>query len=243
MTARADFPYCDGHPVPITGRGWVLLMLSVAVAFTALITIPAETFPATLVPASLFAAIPLLALAHLTKRHWTALFGPVGLKQVGQMFLFGILAIIASLAAGVTVYLLGSVASNPVVAGMGAMSGTAFVLRLIPTLPQLLGEELLSILPFLALLWLATSHLGLSRTAGIAVALLGSSFLFAAAHLPTYDWHWAQCLGVIGTARVILTLSYIWTRNLWVSTGAHIINDWSEFTFAFAASHVPIGTR
>lgn len=72
---------------------------------------------------------------------------------------------------------------------------------------------------------------------------MSSSLLFAAAHLPTYDWHWVQSFGVIGTARVVLTLAYIWTRNLWVSTGAHVINDWSEFSFTFAASHVPIGTR
>lgn len=38
-----------------------------------------------------------------------------------------------------------------------------------------------------------------------------------------------QCLLLIGTARLILTLPYLITRNLWVSTGAHIINDWIIF--------------
>ena len=42
---------------------------------------------------------------------------------------------------------------------------------------------------------------------------------------------------------MILTLSYIWTRNLWVPVGAHILNDWTEFTFVFAFDHVPIGTE
>jgi membrane protease YdiL (CAAX protease family) len=27
-------------------------------------------------------------------------------------------------------------------------------------------------------------------------------------------------------ARLILTWAYIRTKNIWVSTGAHIINDW-----------------
>jgi membrane protease YdiL (CAAX protease family) len=36
-----------------------------------------------------------------------------------------------------------------------------------------------------------------------------------------------QCVVVIGSARLVLTLAYVWTKNIWVSTGAHIINDWS----------------
>lgn len=35
-----------------------------------------------------------------------------------------------------------------------------------------------------------------------------------------------QCIVVIGSARLVLTWAYIYTKNLWVSTGAHIINDW-----------------
>lgn len=242
MIDRADFPYYNGYPVRIGGQGWAILLFSLAVAFAVLIVIPAKTFPATLVPASLFAGIPLLTLVYLTKRHWTALFRPVGLKQIGQMILFSFLSIAASVAAGIAVSRLGSVAPNPVVTGMSAMTGTEFVLRLIPTLPQLVGEELLTILPFLALLWFATTRLRLSRTVGIVIATGGSTLVFGAAHLPTYDWHWVQCFGIIGTARIVLTLAYIWTRNLWVSAGAHIINDWSEFSFGFVVSHVPIGT-
>jgi membrane protease YdiL (CAAX protease family) len=32
---------------------------------------------------------------------------------------------------------------------------------------------------------------------------------------------------VIGSARLVLTWAYVWTKNIWVSTGAHIINDWA----------------
>jgi membrane protease YdiL (CAAX protease family) len=46
----------------------------------------------------------------------------------------------------------------------------------------------------------------------------------------------------IGFARVILTLAYIVTRNLWVSAGAHIINDWTGFFLMFEFGHVPIST-
>ena len=54
--------------------------------------------------------------------------------------------------------------------------------------------------------------------------------------------NWAQALIGIGTARVLLTLAYIVTRNLWVSAGAHVLNDWTGFLFAFAVGHAPIGT-
>jgi membrane protease YdiL (CAAX protease family) len=37
---------------------------------------------------------------------------------------------------------------------------------------------------------------------------------------------------VIGVARMVLTLPWIMTKNIWVSTGAHIINDWSLFGLA-----------
>ncbi|WP_412705586.1 hypothetical protein [Aeromonas rivipollensis] len=35
---------------------------------------------------------------------------------------------------------------------------------------------------------------------------------------------------MIGTARIVLLSGYIITKNIWVSTGAHIINDWLLFT-------------
>ncbi|WP_209443137.1 CPBP family intramembrane glutamic endopeptidase [Falsiroseomonas frigidaquae] len=217
-------------------------MASVAVAFAALALIPLRSFPGNLLPPLVFAGLPLLVLGVLVGRHWTALFRRVGWREVGVMALFAIATMAASLLAALVVRALDGVAPNPVTAAMMEMSAGAFVLRLLPTLPQLLGEEILTILPFLALLWFATQVLRLSRRAGILVGLIGSSLIFAAVHLPTYDWHWAQCLGVIGTARVILTLAYIWTRNLWVSTGAHVLNDWTEFSLAFGMSHVPIGT-
>jgi membrane protease YdiL (CAAX protease family) len=65
--------------------------------------------------------------------------------------------------------------------------------------------------------------------AAIVGAWLISSLLFGLIHLPTYDWNLIQCIVVIGTARMVLTLPWILTKNIWVSTGAHIINDWLLF--------------
>lgn len=35
---------------------------------------------------------------------------------------------------------------------------------------------------------------------------------------------------MIGGARLILTLPYVKTKNIWVSTGAHVLNDWLFFS-------------
>jgi membrane protease YdiL (CAAX protease family) len=92
---------------------------------------------------------------------------------------------------------------------------------------QLLGEELITILPFLALLTFLHSRAGLGRPAALLIAWVVSALAFGAIHLPTYDWNIVQCLVVIGSARLVLTWAYVWTKNIWVSTGAHILNDFA----------------
>ena len=64
------------------------------------------------------------------------------------------------------------------------------------------------------------------------LAWLISAVWFGAAHLPTYGWNLAQAMIVIGGARLVLSLAFIRSKNLWVSAGAHILNDWSIFTVA-----------
>jgi membrane protease YdiL (CAAX protease family) len=106
----------------------------------------------------------------------------------------------------------------------------------------LIGEEAVTILPLLAVLWLSVSKFGLPRRAGLWLGVLISTVWFAAMHLPTYDWNVLQCLGTIGTARLVLTASYLVTRNMAVSVGAHILNDWTLFFIAFVGGHSPIET-
>ncbi|MBJ8337775.1 CPBP family intramembrane metalloprotease [Antrihabitans sp. YC3-6] len=63
-------------------------------------------------------------------------------------------------------------------------------------------------------------------------AWLVTALIFGAVHLPTYDWNVVQAVVGIGIVRLILTLGYLITKNIWVSTGAHILNDWTIFGFA-----------
>lgn len=232
----ADFPYYNGRPVVVNGGGWAVIISGVVLGFVALTMIPAARFPATLVPLGLFVAIQLGFLAMVTGRHWTAPFRRVGAWQVVQMLFFGLATVTLSFGVALVVMRFAAVTPNPLVVSLGPLSWLDLAIALLPTIPQLFGEELLAILPFLALLWLAHTRLGLPRGGSIAIALIGSSLLFGAAHLPTYGWNWVQSFGVIGMVRVVLTVSYIWTKNIWVSTGAHIVNDWTEIVLVHALS-------
>ncbi|ODN70899.1 CPBP family intramembrane glutamic endopeptidase [Methylobrevis pamukkalensis] len=236
-----DFPYCGATPDAVNGRGWLILLASLALAFAALTLLPRGPFPWSFLPALLFLSIPLAALRRVTGPHWLALFRRVRLTDIGLMILFAIATLASSLAVALVLLQVSPMAANPLSGTMGALTAGELAMLLLPTLPQLVGEELLGILPFLAVLWLCVSKLRLSRITGIMIGLAVSSLIFGAAHLPTYDWNFAQALLVIGSARVILTLAYIVTRNLWVSAGAHVLNDWAGFLAIFALGHMPVG--
>lgn len=242
MNATRDFPFCTDRPVALTGRDWVILLGALAVGFGLLSAAPLMGFPASVIPPLLFLGVPLLALRRVAGRHWTALFGPVGPRQVAQMVLFGLLTLVLTLAVGLALMQVAPLSPNPIAQQMQHLSAAHLAARLIPTIPQLIGEELLGILPFLATIWFCTRRLGQSQGSAVIVGMLVSALIFGAAHLPTYDWNWAQALIGIGAARIVLTLAYVVTRNLWVSAGAHILNDWSGFLAAFAFAHLPIGT-
>lgn len=237
-----DLPFYNGRPVEISGPQWLLVLGATIIAYGALVVLPLPTAPLNFIPAILFVAIPLGALALVAGRDWTALFRRYGIKQFGLSLGFGVLTVIVSGVAGFLLSLALPMTPNPAVASLSGIGLAELVLFLARTFIQLVGEELTTILPLLAVLWLCVSRFGLSRRAGIVVAVIVSTLWFSALHLPTYNWNIVQCLGIIGTARIVLTLSYLVTRNLWVSAGAHIINDWALFLGAYALGHAPIGT-
>ena len=226
-----DLPFYDGTPVPIGASGWLRILIGVALGFAILVApIPMLSTPlGRFIPAIAFFAIPLAALAWVVPRHWTALFGKVGGREIGWMFAFAALNLVVSLSVGALVSGLFGAAANPAFGALAGQDTASRLLFFIRTLPQLFGEELVTILPLLAAAWLFHSVLKLGRTVAIVLAWLLSALLFGAMHLPTYDWNFLQCFVVIGSARLVLSLAYLKTRNIWVSTGAHVINDWVLF--------------
>ncbi|MFD4182554.1 CPBP family intramembrane glutamic endopeptidase [Rhodococcus sp. NPDC058514] len=226
----ADFPFYNGTPTTLSVGQWIAVWASVAVGFVALTQIPAPNNVVDLIPRILFVAIPLTVLALVTRDHWTALFRRVTGRDVRLMFGFAVLNIAVTAALGAIVMALFGAAGNTAADDVGKDGALDVVAFYVGTGIQLLGEEIFTMLPFLALLYFLYSKAKLSRKTAIVLAWLISAVWFGAAHLPTYDWNFAQAFIVIGGARLVLTLAYIRTKNLWVSTGAHIINDWVMFT-------------
>jgi uncharacterized protein len=223
-----DFPFYNGQPISLSGGQWLLLLGLVAGSFALLIAPiawPGGT-AGTFVPAVLFPVIPLVGLSLLSKGNAGRLFGAVGWREIKSMVLFALLNIAVTMVVGAIVKATIGATSNQAIATANSLAPGELVLFLAKTAVQLVGEEVLTILPLLALLQWLVARCGIGRAAGVFWAWLLTAVLFGAVHLPTYDWNWAQCLLIIGTARLVLSLAYIKTKNLWVSAGAHILNDW-----------------
>ena len=225
----ADFPFYNGRPLALGAGRWCVLLLGAALGFAALyLPMPAAWGGwGAMVPAILFPLVPLLALRAVAGPHWQVLFQRVGLRELGLALGVALLNIAVTVAVALLVTrLFGEGVPNPVfkaLEGMGTGERMALALR---TIPQLIGEEIITVLPFVAVLTWLSGPLGLGRHKAIAGAWLVSALLFGALHLPTYGWNVAQCLLVIGSARLVLSLAYLRSKNLAVSAIAHIANDW-----------------
>ena len=225
----ADFPFYADSPLTISGAGWLMVMVATVVGFAALGTpMPFEDNIVTgWIRGAIFVGLPLVALAREAPGRWKAIFRRVGFGDVLLMFGIAILNIIVTLSIGALLQKFGSVSANAGVAGAADLEGLRLANFFAKVGVQMLGEELLTILPFLAILAWLYGKAGMGRNAAVLAAWLLSAIIFGLLHLPTYNWNIAQCVLVIGGARVVLTLAYVWTKNIWVSTGAHVINDWT----------------
>jgi membrane protease YdiL (CAAX protease family) len=224
----ADFPFYADTPPTISAGGWLMVLVATAVGFAALGTpMPFEDNILTgWIRGAVFVGLPLVAIALAAPDRWQVIFRRVGFRDVLLMFGFAILNIIITLMIGALLKTYGTVTANAGVAGAADLEGARLASFFAKVGLQMLGEELLTILPFLAILTWLHSKIGMGRNAAVLAAWLLSAIVFGLLHLPTYDWNIVQCLVVIGGARMVLTWAYVWTKNIWVSTGAHIINDW-----------------
>lgn len=226
----ADFPYYNGVPVALSVWQWILVWVSVAVGFAALIFLPQPNNFVALIPRTLFVAIPLVVLALVTGRYWTAIFRKLRGVDFLVMIAFAVLNLIVTSILALIVKSIFGTNSNEVIAGVGRGGVLDTIAFYIGTGIQLVGEEVFTILPFLAIMYFIFAKAKLSRKTAIVLAWLISAVWFGAAHLPTYGWNVAQSFIIIGGARLVLSLAFIRTKNLWVSSGAHILNDWTLFT-------------
>ena len=226
-----DFPFYAGHPVTVSAGQWLIVLAAVAVGFMCLtLKVPVLTGDLGIfIRALLFPVIPLVVLRVVAGPHWRALFRRLRRADFGWMLGVAALNLVISSLVGILVMKFLGAEANVAVEALAGQSSTEREWFFLRSIPQLFGEEVLTLLPMLAILYFCYQRLGLSRVKAVLIAWLLSSLMFGLVHLPSYNWNWLQCLLVIGTARLVLTLAYIKTKNILVSTGAHIINDWVIF--------------
>lgn len=167
-----DFPYYNGAPIAISPAGWLLAVAGSVAGFAAMVTpLPFTDNTATgWARVAAFVLLPLLGLMLAAPTHWKALFRPVGLREVKLMFGFAFLNILISMAIGTLIKTFGTTASNTAIANAANLDGGALAGFFAKVAPQLLGEELITMIPFLAILTIATSVAGLSRNKAVLAA-------------------------------------------------------------------------
>lgn len=229
--AATDFPFYDGRPALVTGGRWWVVMLGLAAGYAALTAVPVPGILGVWVRAVLFAAIPLAVFVVVVPRHLREILRPLRRGDLGWIVLFTVLCVLVLVILGVLLAQVAGFSPNPLGTALREMSALDRLLIFLGLVPQLFGEELLGLLPFLALLhWL---HHGrhLSRPTAVVLASLGTVLIFG----PTYDWNVVQCFVVVGSARVVLLLAYVTTKTVWVPTGAHVLTDWTLFGLTLSA--------
>lgn len=231
LKEKKDYPFYNELPVQIPIGKWIVVMLAIVVGFLCLTT-PIPFLPAKIngyLSPFLFTGIPLIAFIWACKGHVNVLFRKLTFRDAMWGVLFFIFNGIATLAVGfllknvIKVKMVADGAVNTVVSASAGEKIWLFIHIAI----QLVGEELLTILPFLFILQLCVLHLKLSRKAGIWIAFLVTAIIFGAIHLPTYHWNLVQAIVGIGLVRLVLTGAYMKTKNIWTSSIAHILNDYA----------------
>ncbi|MBV7460978.1 MULTISPECIES: CPBP family intramembrane glutamic endopeptidase [unclassified Acidovorax] len=223
--------------MPLSTRSSVMLWAASAIAFVLLLAVPRwlpDQWGGALA-ALLFVGVQWAGLRLAVGPAWRALFRrprwrDVALGLAAVPLVIGLPALVAAYGLGMS-----HLSANASIDAVAGLSPAQLAGRFALVAVQLLGEELVTILPLLATVALL-HRAGMPARWAVALAWMVTALVFGALHLPTYQWHLGQALLVIGAARLALTAVFIYTRNLWASTIAHIANDWTIMAFVLAST-------
>lgn len=222
-----DFPFYNGNPMNFTAlQSWFLLI--VAIGSVVFFEVGSSFLPKFMHP-FINIIIPLSAFAIVVKSNWTKIFRKIYFKDIFLVFGVLIVNLIVSAISGFLLTKFAGAAANPAVGSLNGNSTFENIMFAVKLIPMLFGEELITIIPFLVILQFATKNLKLSRKHAVTIAWILSAIIFGAVHLKTYNWNIVQAVIGISMARLVLTFSYIKTKNIWISTFVHVLNDWCLF--------------
>ena len=150
-----DFPFYAAAPDALGLRGWLIAGLGCLVGFIALFGLsrlapgPAGQLAAALA----FVAAPLVGLSIGSGGRARSLFpGPRAKDMLIGLAFAPVSLAVAALAAVLIVQDLGAATANPVVSELGRMGALQQALFFASTIPQLVGEELITVIPLLAVM-------------------------------------------------------------------------------------------
>lgn len=238
----SDFPFYNNQPRKISTAQWGIILAIFFIGFLlSSFWVPNINKNNVLLVLALISSMKLIfgvgGLAIFAGKDTFTLFKKIRAKDYFYLFLLLIVDLIYAFASSGIVGLFTKTASNP--AGVSHTEGSEalahFLLNMISNIPNLLGEEFMALLPFLAILYFFYQRVGWSRNKSIAIALLLSSLIFGLLHLPTYQWNWAQVIFVVGLGRVMGTAAYIRTKSIWGSFLIHYLFDTLTFLLVFLA--------
>lgn len=182
----------------------------------------------------IFLSLNIFILSSIVGADWKQLFRRITLKDLVIGFIFLIATFfVASISGNMASILFGS-EKNPAMSISIHHNGAwrIFFIGRIEHIFQLLGEEFISILPFLATIQLF-SQFKWKRSNSIFWALIISSLLFTLFHLSTYAYNFGFVIVSLFFTRVLFTSVYIKTKNIWMSFIVHYIFDLIPFTLSF----------
>lgn len=141
--------------------------------------------------------------------------------------------IVGSIAGGLASHFFGS-ETNPqdVLSASHSGAWTAFWLVRLENVFQLLGEEFLALMPFLAFAQLGY-HWGWSKKRALLFGLVVSSVIFGLYHISTYGYNVGYAILGLTFTRIAMTMAYMKTKSIWASYAVHFTFDFLSFLISF----------
>lgn len=245
------YPFISG-PRQLNWLEWIIILGANALAYCCLIfpnfiSLPEKiifNYEHPLIPAALFQIIiiflflfiQILALRLITGHEWKQLFHRPSLKELELALAFlGLTYAISVITGTVANALFGSVSGNAAT-GLNLKTPHAWLIFLYERFSsaiQIMGEEFLTIMPFLAITS-AAKHFHLPKATWWGNLI--SALIFSLLHLSTYDYKLGYVILGLTFTRIGLTSAYQKTRNMWISFLVHYCFDTLAFLILFITS-------
>lgn len=237
-----DFPYYAGEPQKLTVAQWMIMVLVLVGQFFIMSNVSLAflpKIPATVVMDVFLVSVPMLLLWWFTKSTSLALFKPIKGRDVLTIIKYTLLLIVVGIGSTILLKIAGfQTTANAASDQINGVSG--YLLLFFDNVLSLFWEELISLIPFLAMM-AGLKALGMNRKMNVILSALATSIFFGALHLPSYQWNIPMVFTSIVLLRLVLDLLYLKTKNIWITYVTHLLYDSFVFALPFLITAIAKG--